>query len=106
MNCPHCGGTAYGRDKHLNPAPRNGVIFRAHICHGTDCGRTFLSAQLVVTDEFEPVARLDSVLKALMDESDARAQAEEPDATGEERHTNGPAVFLASESDYEGREVE
>ncbi len=80
MNCPHCGGTAYGRDKHLNPAPRNGVIFRAHICHGTDCGRTFLSAQLVVTDEFEPVARLDAVLKGLMDESDARSRIEIEDA--------------------------
>ncbi len=51
-------------------------MFRRHICQARACGRTFLSAQLVVVNEFEPVERLDAVLKALMDESDARSREE------------------------------
>ena len=76
MHCPHCGSHAYSRVKHANPAPRDGIVFRAHKCNAPACGRTFLSAQLVVVNEFEPVERLDSVLKALMDESDARSREE------------------------------
>lgn len=76
MQCPHCGSRIYSRLPNANPAPRDGIVFRAHKCNAAACGRTFLSAQLVVVDEFEPVARLDSVLKALMDESDARSREE------------------------------
>lgn len=76
MICPHCGGAAYSRVKHANPAPREGVVFRAHQCNAAECGRIFLSAQLVIVNEFEPVARLDAVLKSLMDESDARSRVE------------------------------
>ena len=76
MSCPHCGGHAYSRVKHANPEPKDGIVFRAHKCNNPMCGRTFLSAQLVVVNEFEPVARLDAVLKSLMDESDARSRAE------------------------------
>lgn len=76
MNCPHCGSAAYSRVKHSDPVPRDGIIFRVHKCNARICGRTFLSAQLVVINEFEPVERLDSVLKALMDESDARSRDE------------------------------
>lgn len=75
MKCPKCGSPHYGRVKHgADPTDRDGVTFRAHVC--SVCDRLFMSAQLVVTDEFEPVARLDAVLKALMDESDERATAE------------------------------
>ena len=76
MICPHCGGHAYSRVKHADPVPRDGIVFRAHKCNAVICGRTFLSAQLVIINEFEPVERLDAVLKALMDESDARARSE------------------------------
>lgn len=74
MTCPNCGSASYSRADHPRPTNRNGITFRAHVCSG--CTRTFLSAQLVITDEFEPVTRLDETLKALMDESDARARDE------------------------------
>ncbi len=74
MTCPHCGSASYSRNKHLNPTDRGGVTFRVHVC--SICNRPFMSAQLVVTDEFEPVARLDDALKQVMDESDARAREE------------------------------
>jgi len=76
MECPHCGSRIYSRSPNANPAPRDGIVFRRHVCNARLCGRTFLSAQLVVINEFEPVERLDAVLKALMDESDARARVE------------------------------
>lgn len=76
MLCPHCGSHAYSRVKHADPVPRDGIVFRSHKCNAPACGRIFLSAQLVVINEFEPVERLDSVLKALMDESDARSREE------------------------------
>lgn len=76
MLCPHCGGRSYSRSPNATPQPRDGIVFRAHKCNTPACGRTFLSAQLVIVNEFEPVARLDAVLKALMDESDARSGEE------------------------------
>ena len=74
MKCPHCDSSSYGRAEHPRPTTRDGIVFRAHVCSG--CNRMFMSAQLVIADELEPVARLDAVLKRVMDESDARAQAE------------------------------
>ena len=76
MSCPHCGSHAYSRVKHADPVPKDGIVFRSHKCNAPICGRVFLSAQLVIVNEFEPVERLDAVLKALMDESDARSREE------------------------------
>lgn len=76
FGCPDCESKKWARDKHATPVVRDGVVLRAHNCLAPACGRTFLSAQLVIVNEFEPVARLDAVLKALMDESDARSRAE------------------------------
>lgn len=87
MRCPHCDSEDYGRDKHATPTDRDGVTFRAHNCFA--CRRTFLSAQLVIADELEPVARLDAVLKAVMDEADARAQDEIENAESAEALAEG-----------------
>lgn len=74
MKCPKCASTSFERANGVKPVERSGVLFRQHRC--LSCKHLFLSAQLVVTDEMEPVARLDAVLRAFMDESDARAAAE------------------------------
>lgn len=73
MICPHCGSDKYRRlDGHTQrPVVHDGVIFRQHECLSALCGRVFLSAQLVIINELEPVERLDSVLKNFMDVSDA-----------------------------------
>lgn len=100
MRCPHCDSYSFGRNKHADPVIRGGIIFRSKVCAG--CGRHFLTGELVISDEFEPVSRLDTVLKELLDESDARAQTESAVIPGNESHTDGAETFRRGQADYNG----
>lgn len=75
MTCPKCGGGSFERSK-ATRVNREGVVLRMKHCLTPQCSHKFITAELVVVDEFEPVARLDRVLRTFMDESDARAKAE------------------------------
>lgn len=76
MICPKCGARSFERVNGEPPVTRNGVVLRMKQCLADGCRHKFITAELVVTNEFEPVVRLDDVLRSYMDESDARAQAE------------------------------
>lgn len=79
MTCPKCEGRLFERSNGVPPVVREGVVLRMKSCVMPACRHKFITAELVVADEFEPVARLDRVLRAFMDESDARAVAEMKD---------------------------
>lgn len=104
MKCPHCGTDKYQRlDGHTQrPVVHDGVIFRQHKCLSLICGRVFLSAQLVIVNEQEPVQRLDSVLKELLDVADAEIEPDVPVVPSPEGHTNGAESFRRNEAAYEG----
>lgn len=76
MTCPKCSGVQFERTNGTPPVVREGVVLRMKSCIAPACRHKFITAELVVADEFEPVTRLDRVLRAFMDESDARAVAE------------------------------
>lgn len=76
MKCSRCLSESYERPggRRGQIVDRAGVTFRLYDC--TNCGHVFMTAELVVNGEHEPVALLDSVLKQVMDESDERVQEE------------------------------
>lgn len=76
MTCPQCGSSLFERAENAPPVNRDGIVLRMKQCLNPPCRHAFVTAELVVTDEYAPVVRLDRVLRAYMDESDARVMTE------------------------------